>query len=185
MSTLTTPTSVAPLAPPLQSEESDRYEIVDGQHVALPPMSAYASVIASRLFGELAIWLKNQELGKAVVEVLFKLPINRSRQPDVTFVSYERWPKDKHIPESDKAWEVVPDLAVEVISPTDYAEDLLARIDEFFRAGVRLVWVVYPRRRIIHVYHSLTQTRGLTGQDELDGGEVVPGFRLPLEVLFA
>lgn len=149
-------------------------------------MSAYASFVASQLLGKVLIWLNTQELGVAVGEVPFQLsaPINRNRRPDAAFVSYQRWPKSQRPPESENAWPVVPDLAVEVVSPTDYAEDLLEKVEEYLRAGVRLVWVVYPRRELLQVYQSLTQIRGLTRQDELDGGDVLPGFRLPLAALF-
>lgn len=162
------------------------YEIVHGQRVELPPMSAYASRIASRLGGKLNEFAEAHALGEAVVETLFRLslPDDYNRRPDVALVSYQRWPKDRPLPEDDNAWDVVPDLAVEVVSPTDRAEDLLEKVDEYFRAGVRLVWVLYPRRRLVHVYESLTQIRGLTRTDELDGGTVLPGFRLPLATLF-
>ena len=84
----------------------------------------------------------------------------------------------------DEAWDVVPDLAFEVVSPTDYAEDLLVKVDEYFRAGVRLVWVVYPSLRLIHVYESMTRIRVLTAADKLDGGNVLSGFRVAVAALF-
>ncbi len=99
-------------------------------------------------------------------------------------MSLERWPKDRPIPGEGNAWDVVPDLAVEVVSPNDNAEELLIKADEYFRAGVRMVWIVYPRQRLVFVYESLTQVRGLTRADVLDGGAVLPGFRLPLQELF-
>jgi Uma2 family endonuclease len=71
-----------------------------------------------------------------------------------------------------------------VISPNDTVEDLLERIDEYFRAGVRCVWVVFPRRRVIYVYESEKKMQALTRADELEGGSVLPGFRLPLTALF-
>ena len=93
-------------------------------------------------------------------------------------------PRTDPCPSSDNAWDVAPDLAVEVVSPTDLAEELMDKVAEYFQAGVRLVWVVYPRLRLIHVYESLTQVRGLTAADELDGGAVLPGFRTPVAALF-
>jgi Uma2 family endonuclease len=81
-------------------------------------------------------------------------------------------------------WDVVPDLAVEVISPSDLVYDLIQKIAEYFEAGVRLVWVVYPPQRLVYVYESLTRARILTVADELEGGAVLPGFRLPVANLF-
>ncbi len=170
---------------PVNGDDS-LYEIVRGQRVELPPMSAYASRIASRLGGKLNEFAEAHSMGEAVVETLFRLPFPEdcNRRPDVALVTAERWPRDRPMPEDDNAWDVVPDLAVEVISPTDRAEDLLEKVEEYFRAGVRLVWVIYPRRRLVYVYQSLTQIQGLTRAEELDGGTVLPGFRLPLAALF-
>jgi Uma2 family endonuclease len=174
---------VAGAIPALEVDE--HYEIIDGNRVELPPMSAFASRIAYHLGRQLGNYAEAQDIGDVVGEVLFHLalPVDRNRRPDVAFVSYQRWAKGRPQPEEDNAWDVVPNLVAEVISPNDFAEDLLERIEEFFRAGVELVWVVYPRRRLVHVYESVTHIRVLTRQGELDGGQVLPGFRLPLSSL--
>ena len=78
----------------------------------------------------------------------------------------------------------MPDAAIEVISPSDMIEDLLVKLDEYFRAGVRLAWVVFPQQQLVYVYESFTQIRVLTRADTLEGGAVVPGFRLALSELF-
>lgn len=171
-------------APP--TEDGGRYEIINGQRVELPPMSAYAGILASLLVSKLNAFADEGDSGRAVVDMLFRLfPTDRrNRRPDAAFVSYQRWPKDRPYPRSENAWDVVPELAVEVVSPTDCAEDLVEKIEEYFRAGVQLAWVVYPRRSIVHVYEALTHVRGLTRADVLDGGAVLPGFRLPLMTLF-
>ena len=84
----------------------------------------------------------------------------------------------------DEAWDVVPDLVVEVVSPTDKADDLLEKVEEYFLAGVVQVWVVYPRRRVVHVFESFTQIKVTAEGQELDGGTILPGFRVPLATLF-
>lgn len=170
---------------PAQNDEA-LYEIIDGQRVELPPMSTLAAVLAFDLVYFLSAFARAQHLGRAVGEVLFRLPVNgsRSRRPDGAFVSYQRWPKDRPIPGRGDAWEVVPNVAIEVISPNDLAEELLCKLDEYFRAGVEQVWVVYPNHNLLHVYDSLQQVRGLTRTDTLDGGQVLPGFQLPLSSLF-
>jgi Uma2 family endonuclease len=118
--------------------------------------------------------------------MLFRLPVvvSRNRRPDVAFVTYERWPKNRLIPSTDNAWEVTPDLAIEVASPNDLADDIMQKITEYFQAGVRLVWIVYPLQRLVYVHESPSQVHVLTYTDELDGGSVLPGFRLPLVNLF-
>jgi Uma2 family endonuclease len=162
------------------------YEIIDGQIVEMPPMSAYAAIVGSLLVSSLNNFARPHGLGVAVSEALFHLdlPVDRDRRPDGAFVSSGRWPKNQPFPERDNSWNVVPDLAIEVVSPSDLAEDLLEKVEEYFQAGLQVVWVIYPRRRIVHVYESVTQIRALTRTDELDGGKVLPDFRLPLAELF-
>ncbi len=169
------------------TDEQALYEIINGQRVESPPMSVYATWIANQLVAELAIFTRIHDAGRPVHEMLFSLlgSTDRNRRPDAAFVSYLRWAKSKPLPMRGNAWEVVPDLAVEVVSPTDLAEELMQKLLEYFQAGVRLVWVVYPEQKLVYVYESLTQVRGLTHQEELDGGSMLPGFRLPLANLFA
>jgi Uma2 family endonuclease len=121
-----------------------------------------------------------------VIDVLFDLrpAVNRSRQPDMALVCFDRWARGKKIPRG-AAWRVVPDLAVEVVSPTDSADGLIEKVHEYFDAGCRLVWVVYPTFEEVYIYESPKAIRVLGRDDALDGGDVLPGFRLPLAELFA
>jgi Uma2 family endonuclease len=168
--------------------DDELYEVVDGQRVEKPPMSAYSVRIGSRLFRKLGTFTDDKELGETVGEMLFRLPlpgeIHRNRRPDVAYVSFARWPSNRPVPPKENAWDVVPDLAVEVISPADFAEASLHKVLEYFQAGVRLVWVVYPEECQVYVYDSPTQIRILTRDDTLDGGTVLPGFQLRLDRLF-
>jgi Uma2 family endonuclease len=178
----------AAVRPEEEPLDDDSYEIVDGQRIEVAPMSAYAGKIASRLVRKLGAVADDQQLGEVVGEVLFRLPLTqdsgRNRKPDVAFVSSRRWPPDRPQPIGDNAWDVVPDLAVEVVSPTDPFEDVMDKVIEYFQAGVRLVWVVLPKHRRVLVYESADRLRQLTISDALDGGDVLPGFRLPLDRLF-
>lgn len=138
---------------------------------------------------ELARHLSNfagASIGRVVTEMLFHLPVpvNRDRRPDLAFVSFQKWAKHRAIPYTGGAWDVVPNLAGEVVSPNDEVDELQNKIADYFRTGVELVWVVYPAQQQVHVYQSLTKITVLTKADALDGGTVVPGFRLPLAELF-
>jgi Uma2 family endonuclease len=184
------PTAPA-LEPALSRETVDQsdgplYEVVDGQRVGLPPMSAYAVAIANELLKYLILYLHDHDTGRALGEMLFSLPVTppQNRRPDVAYVSYQRAPRSRPIPEQQTAWDVVPELAVEVLSPTDRADELMDRLHSYFQAGVQLVWVVYPRHQLVYVHESVTALRGLTAADELTGGPVLPHFRLPLSSLF-
>jgi Uma2 family endonuclease len=183
-----TPTVVLdpiPALTPAAFDDEALFEIINGERVELQ-MSAYAVRVAFNIARRLANFAESKNIGEAVGEVLFHLPLERKRirRPDAAFVSYQRWAKDRPMPLAGNAWEVAPDLAVEVVSPTDLIEEVMDKLAEYFQAGVRLVWVVYPRLRMIQVYESLTQTSILTSADELDGGNVLPGFRTPVAVLF-
>lgn len=175
-----------PVVEPALETDDNRYEIIDGRRVELPPMSLYANWISFEIASEIRSFAKANNLGIALTEALFHLAltIDRNRRPDVAFVSYERWPKERGISLRVNAWDVVPDLAIEVVSPTDLVEELMEKLEEYFQAGVRLVWVIYPKQRLLFIYDSLTTVRGLTHTDEVDGGAVLPGFRLSLASLF-
>jgi Uma2 family endonuclease len=177
-------------APPRPPDEPDEptYEILYGQRREMPPMSVDAGVVALRLVKMMAPFAEGRGFGEVVSEILFRLPLpedaTRNRRPDVAFVSFDRWPAGRELPYGANAWDVVPDLAVEVVGPSDPAEDLLDKVPEYFRAGVRLVWVIYPKQRQAYIYESPDRVRVVTVAGALDGGGVVPGFTLPLASLF-
>jgi S1-C subfamily serine protease/Uma2 family endonuclease len=182
MTALMTPESVLPAGPP-ENRADVLYEVVDGRCVELAPMSTFAGVVASRVHWRLAVHANEKQLGEAVHEVLFGLSPRR-RRPDVALVSCQRWTRGHPISSTDP-WPVVPNLAVEVVSPTDNAEPLLGKVAEYLQAGVDQVWVSYPLLKLVYVYESLTKVRGYAEADELDGGDVMPGFKLSLSALFA
>jgi Uma2 family endonuclease len=161
------------------------YEIIDGQYVELPPMSIHSVRVVTVLTAYLETFARTNQLGRTAAEALFPLSPNEKtrRRPDIAFVSYKRWPKDRPLPDTDP-WEVIPELAVEVVSPNDLAEELRIRVADYLQLGVLQAWVVYPRRSLVDVYQGPGGLRTLTRADELDGGDILPGFRLPLTSVF-
>jgi Uma2 family endonuclease len=127
-----------------------------------------------------------QGLGTVVTEMSFVLDPGQNLRwrPDVAFVSARQWPLNRELPESGD-WDVVPDLAVEVVSPTDEFSDVVAKVREYFEYGVRRVWVILPEERQVYVYESPTQVRILAADETLLGEDLFPGFTLPLPRLFA
>jgi Uma2 family endonuclease len=179
------------LAPPpiaatdLRPDDPDAlYEVIDGRIVE-KRMGALEVQTAGLLITHLLTHARQQGLGTAEMELLFLIDPARGmkRRPDVAFVSRDRWPIDEPAPQAE-AWDVVPDLAVEVVSPTNFAGDLVEKIEDYFRAGVRQIWAVYPVQEVVHVFDSRTTAHILRRDDTLEGGEVVPGFRLPLATIF-
>ena len=164
-------------------DDGELYEIVNGKRV-IKRMGTYENVLAGELHGHLRDYVRTNCLGRATIEVLFDLPgLTNDRRPDVSFVSFERWPESRGIPQTN-AWPVVPDLAVEVVSPNDDFRALLGRVSEYFRAGVRMVWLIVPDEEVIYGYTSRTAVRIFARNDELTGDPVLPGFRLPVSGLF-
>ena len=105
------------------------------------------------------------------------------RIPDVAFASWDRFPGRKRpkvaVPE------LAPDLVVEVLSKGNTRAEMRRKLGEYFSAGVRLVWLVDPRKRTVRVYTSVEHSVLLKEGQSLDGGDVLPGFVLALEELFA
>ena len=140
----------------------------------------YAVKIGSRLIRKFGAFADDKELGEVVGEMLFRLAVARRMHigTDVRTSHMFRSTAGRRIApcqRRENAWDVVPDLAVEVISPYNLAEESLQKVREYFQAGVTLVWVVYPEERQVYVYESPTQIRVLTTDDTLDGGTVLPG----------
>src|SRR5688572_10774626 len=169
----------------LTPDEAILYEVGDNPVVELAPMGAYEVSLATLLAARLETFARQHQPGRAVQEMLFDLTIatGRKRRPDVAFVSFERWPQHRRIPRTD-AWEVVPNLAVEVISRTDSGDHIVDKVAEYFHAGVERVWVVFPSQEQVYTYDSPTSVRILTRSDELSGDPILPNFRLPLVELF-
>jgi Uma2 family endonuclease len=133
----------------------------------------------------LAPFVDEARLGHVAQEMLFILRRSPElkRRPDLAFVSAERWPMGKRAPRTE-AWDVVPDLAVEVVSQSNSDDEVAQKIEDYFRAGCRQFWVVYPVTSKVHVYESPTRVTILQVGDDLRGDPLVPGFRLPLATLF-
>jgi Uma2 family endonuclease len=113
----------------------------------------------------------------------FSRQVGTKRRPDLAFVSYSRWPREKPI-EDTEAWDVVPNLAVEVVSPSNTAREILDKVEEYYRAGVERVWIIYPSQRVVYVYKSPTDVAVLADNCELKDESLLPGFCLPLQLLF-
>jgi Uma2 family endonuclease len=163
----------------------DLFEVIDGEIVELPPMGFKQVFLANELKRLIDTYLARDSWGWYFVEGLFDLrpAANRNRRPDGAFLSFDRWPRSRPFPD-DNALPAVPELAVEIVSSSDIASDLIDKIHEYFDAGSRLVWVVYPTVEEVYVYESPRGIRVLGRDDELEGGAVLPGFRLPLAELF-
>ena len=171
--------------PPIVPNGDVLYEVVCGQIRELPPMGAFEVSLANYLNAILDAFAQGKELGRSYVEMLFLLDAaaNLQRRPDVALVLYQRWPKGKRVP-STNAWPIVPNLAAEVVSPSNTWNEIIEKIADYFRNGVQLVWVVSPVTEQVYVYTAPNANRILNKDGTLDGCDVLPGFALPLVQLF-
>ena len=160
-----------------------RYELVRGELIEMAPAGPPHSRIASKLNSRLRIHVEPQDLGEVYgPDAGFRISSDPDtvRAPDVSYIAKGRLPD----PEPPGFWPVVPDLVAEVVSPGDTAVEVQDKVDEYLRAGVRLVWVLYPEARTIYAYDSLEAARVLHAEDTLTGGSVLPGFSCPVRDIF-
>jgi Uma2 family endonuclease len=160
-------------------------ELVDGEIVEMSvPGPQHGGVVAelARRLGERAQALG---AGRVVSHAGFRLELPRDpervRAPDVAFVSASRLEGGK-LPV--KVIQGAPDLAVEVVSPSDGAAEVQQKVRDYLEAGSRLVWVLYPEARIASVYRPDGSARLLREGETLEGEDILPGLQVPLAELF-
>lgn len=160
-----------------------KVELVEGVLVEMPPASIEHSILSSHLIFLIKVFLRDHRVGGVVTGeqggyMLGENP-DTVRAPDVGYISPNRLEllKGTYFPGA-------PDLAVEVISPNDSAFDVQERIEDYLRCGSRLVWAVFATIYTI-VVHRPNGSRTLHENDTLDGGDVLPGFLLPVCDIFA
>jgi Uma2 family endonuclease len=167
----------------LLRDENRRCELVDDTLVE-KPMGVRESLIALFLAELIGPPVRRQNLGILTgADGTYELLSGLVRLPDLAFVSWDRLP-GRRLPD-EPVPNVVPDLAVEVLSANTTPAEIARKRGEYFRAGVRLVWEIDPRARTARVYASESAFTDLTTADALDGGAVLPGVTVSLADLFA
>ncbi len=165
-------------------DDGFRYELVKGELRKMAPAGKRHGVLAMEVGWRLAQHVKTHKLGEVcAAETGFQLTSNPDtvRAPDVAFISRQRL---EEVGEVEGYWPGAPDLAVEVISPSDTYTEVLAKVLTWLDAGTRMVVVVNPRQQAVTVYRSRTAITILGKNDTLDGNDVVPGWTFPIEDLF-
>lgn len=141
--------------------------------------------LASRVALRVAGYVEANDLGEVfIAETGFVLCENPPtvRAPDVAFVSNARLPAPE---DSVRFGHLAPDLAVEIVSPSNTAAEILDKVADYLDAGSRLIWIVEPAGRRVTVYRSRTEIQLLQGDDALDGYDVLPGFSVRVAEIFA
>jgi Uma2 family endonuclease len=154
-------------------------ELVDGVLVE-KPMGFDESRLAAAVIHAVGGFLQDHDLGTvAGADGMMRLMPGLVRIPDVSFVRWERLPE-----QYGQILPISPDLAVEVLSPSNTPKEMERKLHEYFEAGTRLVWYFDPKARTVTVYTSPDQLTILDEHQTLDGGEVLPGLVLSLRDLF-
>jgi Uma2 family endonuclease len=169
----------------LAMPDGGHFELIDGE-LTERNMSLLSSRVAVRLARRLDVHCEEHDLGWIVDAecgyACFPWKPGRIRRPDVSFIAAGRLPSSEE--RSEGYVMIPPDLAVEVVSPNDRVGELDEKVDEYLRAGVRLVWVVRPAARAVQVFRGDRSESWLWAADELSGEDVLPGFRCRVDELF-
>jgi Uma2 family endonuclease len=180
MSTATATKTVYTPEDLLAMPDGKGYELVDGQLVERK-MGVKSNWVATRLVSRLDRFCEERGIGWALSSEAgyqcFPHDPGRIRKPDVSFIRYGRLPGGV-LPEG---WaKIRPDLAVEVVSPKDLADELDEKLADYEKAGIPLVWVIYLGSRQVMVYRGDGSVSRLREADELSGEDIIPGFRCPV-----
>ena len=161
-----------------------RGELIRGVLCETMPAGVNHGQIVMELGGEIRAFIKPRRLGRVVgsdAGVLIERDPDTVREPDIAYFSAERIPLDRQV---TGYAEVTPDLVVEVRSPNDSRQAVYDKAEMWLRHGVRLAWAVYPERRTVEAHHVDQGVVAYQEDDELDGMDVLPGFRCAVSELF-
>ncbi|MHC5540767.1 Uma2 family endonuclease [Singulisphaera rosea] len=185
MSTMAEPKAHVTPEDLLAMPDGKHYELVEG-HILERNVSALSSIVTARLTSRLDQFCEAHQLGWIIGSECgyrcFPEEPGKMRRADVSFVRLDRLPEAQL---SEGYLHLAPDLAAEVVSPNDLLYEVDRKIDDYLAAGVRLIWVVNPEQRTVRVQRNGNALLSLLREnDELDGEDVLPGFRCRVGDLF-
>ena len=161
------------------ANDYESYEYVKGELVPMPPSTMEHGEISSNIVILLGNHVRRHKLGEMyIAETTFRIG-ESGRKPDIAFVSQGRLPENRR-----QASPLPPDLAIEVVSPSDKVYDVLEKVLEYLDAGTQMVWVIEPIFKTVTVYRSPCDIKILTSNDVLTGEEVVEGFQCAVAEIF-
>ena len=161
-----------------RSEARDmRYELVEGELITMSPTMPEHNHVRDTLLVALRNFLAGRGLGRVWSEQAFHLFGDTVRIPDIAFVRAGRSIEPHQLPEG------APDLAIEAISPTNTLREMEQRVSDFFAAGCKRVWLVYPEHREVYM-HGLAGVVRRRGDETLEDPELLPGFSVKVSSLF-
>jgi len=165
-------------------EDGPRYELDEGELLMVPSPAPRHNLIRQRIAGELIKYVQSRKLGIVLEEMDFRLALNTVRNPDVAFVTKDAL---RNIDRDRSPIEGAPALAVEVISPSNRAEDTVAKVHQYLDAGSISVWLVYPKMRLVEIHFRANQVlsrRDIREPDLITDDSLFPGFSMSLSYVF-
>jgi Uma2 family endonuclease len=160
------------------------YELIEGELVKMSPVGFDHGRSEFRVGFHLIMWNDKHQLGQisgGEAGFYTRKDSNTVRAADVTYISNSRLAEAGS---TEGYLRIPPDLVVEVISPGNTAEEIEVKTQEWFDFGVRMVWLVYPKTRRVHVYTTPDRSILLNADDTLEGGDVLPGFSVKVSAFF-
>jgi Uma2 family endonuclease len=165
----------------LPEEEAIRCELDQGELIGVSAPSYEHNRIRDGIVTALNNFLVEHAVGEAVAEQEFRITEDTVRRPDIGFLRRE---VAARIDKAKSILHVVPDLVVEIVSPSDTAEQLMRKVDQYLAHGIRAVWVVYPAERKVHAYGPNDEVRVFGEGKNLEAPTLIPGFSLPVSRIF-
>ena len=164
-------------------DDGYRYELVDGELEQMPPTGEVHGDVDRHLIWLLESFIRPRGIEKLFVETSFVLSSDRHtvRQPDLAFVREERLSEDR---DRERSVRLVPDLVIEIVSPSDRRSVVVAKAQEYRHYGVRLVWVVDPPSRSVTNFRIDGSVEVLGQGDTIDGEDIIPGFQAKIRDIF-
>jgi Uma2 family endonuclease len=163
-------------------DDGNKHELSDGELIVTPPAKFLHTLVAAAILDVLHAYLRQHRFAGAFAEAGYVLSQNPLliRQPDISILSNQRIsaaPKDGWVERS-------PELAVEIVSPSDSAQDLEIKVEQYLRYGAQQVWVFFPKQKQVHIHQSGAARIVLNESETLTGGDLLPGFSVKVADLF-
>jgi Uma2 family endonuclease len=163
-------------------EEDKRYELDEGELIEMPRPAYKHNRVLFKLSGELYVYFEKNPIGEALLsENLYALSPNTRRAPDVAVILGNRYEELK----SAKVIPIIPEIAAEVLSPSETPRMIHRKLKQYFEAGVKEVWLVDPDSREVEIWTGTTLPNTALKIGETLTSRLLPGFKLPLKKLFA
>ena len=166
-------------------DDGYKYELVNGELVMSPKNNFQHEDICAGLLTAMRTFAKANRLGAVLGSNLGCWMNNRNcRAPDISFIPKARLQSLGFGPSTRKFLPGAPDLAVEIVSPSNTRAAIDERLKDFFASGAKLAWVIHPEDQYVEVCHAPADRKMLGSSASLDGEDLLPGFQFPIADLF-